>query len=143
MPSPAYRLGSADLAIRRLWHVGEVRGQRGRTAAFCFPTKTGQESFLPSHPKLGEADRWAWFSPVPIYYGVGDAVVDRMRDRLGAEPFRRLEACVRRGVVPAEKDRIALLDDQYRPLRVLEEAQGGGRGGGASGPISLITRFEP
>jgi len=49
----------------------------------------------------GDADRWAWFSPVPLYYGVGDAVVDRMRDRLGAEPVRRLEACVRRGVVPA------------------------------------------
>lgn len=68
-------------------------------------------------------DRWAYFVPEPVSFGTGDAKdLSQCFERLGEEPFRQLERCVRRAPMPKDADEIVLLDANLNYLETLEKS---------------------
>jgi hypothetical protein len=69
-------------------------------------------------------DRWLWFSPHPVSWGTGDAFdIERCFERLGAEPFRKLEKCIARGPVPTFQYEIVMLDRDLNFVEVRNIAE--------------------
>ena len=63
-------------------------------------------------------DRWLSFVPEPISWGTGrKANIDQCFARLGTEDFERLEACIRKGLVPENDDELILLDENDNKLQ--------------------------
>jgi Protein of unknown function (DUF3239) len=65
-------------------------------------------------------DRWLAFSPELICWGTGRrANIDQCFERLGAEAFERLDACVASGLIPKDDDELILLDEVDNKLATL------------------------
>lgn len=69
-------------------------------------------------------DRWLWFTPHPVSWGKGDAFdIERCFERLGPEPFRKLEGCIARGPVPTFECEIVMLDRDMNFVEVRNIAE--------------------
>jgi hypothetical protein len=65
----------------------------------------------------GTEDRWGWFAPRPICLGTPRREdIDECFRRLGDEPFRQVESCASRGLVPDTEDQILLMDEGFRVI---------------------------
>jgi len=64
-----------------------------------------------------DIDRWVSYVPEPISWGTGRwDLIDQCFDLIGDEDFKRLEACIAKGMVPLTDDELILLDEHDRTL---------------------------
>lgn len=72
-------------------------------------------------------DGWLFFRIHPITWATGDAFdIERCFEKLGSDPFRKLEACIARGPVPTFEHEIAMLDRDlnFVEMRTLADTVG-------------------
>ena len=78
-------------------------------------------------------DRWLHFTIELICWGTGDRrKIEQCFERLGAEGFERLEACLAKGYVPKDEDELILLDEDDNKLESLSIKEGKEKFGQAS-----------